>query len=551
VHRLLTFVTVFTGALVALVLSSAALAAQDNGPPTLPDSGGAGAGAGGGGMTTQGEECPACEPEYEIRVTPDGQDVVAAANTGGLNAVFTVKNWGTETETVTLTCSDTGGVVCGSVTPSSVVLDSRESAAVSVGYAVGSTGGALTLHGWASSDASDTGSYDVLLTAPPQVAFTNLVGNHLDRGACFTAGAGEAAGVSCGDLFVVHGMPAYRTLGRDRSLSLYYNSAAATGLALVAARVTQPSGVLQPTAVKAVLTVGSGGTMTKDSATYGAWSTGSRQVALGLGRGSIGSLPTGLYPVTLAVKNVYSGTAIEAVATGELVVVNRGQSEYGQGWSLLGVEQVLLNQPVNAEGRARLLWVAGDGSARVYTETGAGTNVFLGAPGAEPDSLVRYSNGSTGTWWYRRDLKHGVKVHFDETGRHRETHSRVGAKTTFHWSGVTPRLDSITVPPNDGTVRRYQLAWSGSPARLVSITDPGGRVLSATMTGGLLTKLKDPDTLSTRFSYTSGRLAARVVPRKASKGDSAVTKYTYGTSSTHGRLTKVVNRPGIAGGSIL
>lgn len=529
--RLISSLVTLVAALVLCAIGTAAsagvLSAQDSVLTPPIDT------SGGGGETTE-----ACCFYYEVAVTPDGEALPAAANSTGNSAWFTVENVGSGPSTYTLTCSSTGGVTCGTVSPSSIYLPGFLAKSATVTYSVGASGGTLTLT--ASGVASDAGSYTIALAGAPQVEFTNLVSENLDRGACFTSGAGEGAGVSCGDLFVVHGMPAYRTLGRDRSLSLYYNSANSTGLALTAAKVTQPAGLGVPSSVKAVLTVGSGGSVVKDSASYGGWGTASRQVVLGLGRGGVSSLATGLYPVSLAVTNVYSGASHTTTATGELIVVNRSGSEYGQGWSLLGVEQVVLDQPVSAEGRARLLWVAGDGSARVYTESGAGTNVFRGAPGEAPDSLVRYSNAGTGTWWYRRDLKHGVKVYFDETGRHRETHNRVGSKTLFRWSQLQPgewRLISIAIPPD--TLKQYTLTWGGTPRRLVSITDPGGRVLSATMIGGRLTKLEDPDTLSTWFGYTNGRLVERSVPRDASLNDSAVTKYTYGTSSTHGRLTKV------------
>ena len=44
---------------------------------------------------------------------------------------------------------------------------------------------------------------------------------------CLTAGAGESAAWSCGDLVLTHAMPGYTTMNRERSLTLIHNSATA------------------------------------------------------------------------------------------------------------------------------------------------------------------------------------------------------------------------------------------------------------------------------------------------------------------------------------
>jgi hypothetical protein len=477
-----------------------------------------------------------------VAITPQGAGRERLERTGPHSEIFHVKNTGSDRREYAVGCHSQGPVLCGAVSPASVTLDPGDSASVAASYHTDAAGlGDLHLVA-ENAYASDTGYYsiDVRKAGPPIVRLLNAARDslNLDRTTCLTAGAGEAAASVCGDLVVAHALPAYRTLGRDRTLTLHYNSATATGLALVAAYVTQPSGRAKPLSTHAILRVGTAQLgIAKDSAAYAPGSAGeTRQVVLAVGRGSIGSLPTGVYPVTLTVRNVYSNGVFDAIATGEVIVINRQQSEFGSGWTLAGVER-LIDDPLDAN---RRLWVAGDGSARLYSEQVPGSGVFQGTPGSAPDSLVRYFNTTTQSYWYRRNLRHGAAVLFDEQGRHRETVNRVGARTSFHWSiaGGQPRLVAIDVPPNDSTPRRYSLKWStqsfGVP--LQEIVDPvGRRLLKTSRDGVLLHSLLDPDGRLTRFTYNQGRMTSRVQDWGHRVEDSTVTTYEYANGA---RLTR-------------
>jgi RHS repeat-associated protein len=271
------------------------------------------------------------------------------------------------------------------VTPSSATLPGLGETSVQVTYSVGGTPGRLTLT--ATGADIDQGYYDVNLIGPPQVTLQDPAGDNEDRSACFTSGAGASAGVSCGDLFVIHSMPVFRSLGRDRVLSLHYNSALATGLTLVAATVTQPTGFAAPQSIKAVLKVGAVG----DSASY-TWSgtATKRQVVLGKG---LSSLTTGSYPVTFIVTNIHAGgAALADTVTANVIVVNRATSEYGRGWGLLGVEQVLVDSDAD-----RRLWIDGDGSARIYQRGVALTATMLNQSGLGSFSAAAATDRSTTT----------------------------------------------------------------------------------------------------------------------------------------------------------
>lgn len=338
---------------------------------------------------------------------------------------------------------------------------------------------------------------------PPTATRHNFNGDNQDRSLCLTVGAGQAAGLACGDLFVAHGLPAYRTMGRDRSLTLFYSSHQAAPRPTVAVWVSQPSGTQTPNSVFAKLTVGG---VVKDSATYYAWSSGNgpRQLVLAYDASSDTS---GVYPFTLEVRNRYTGGNYATTITDTLIVVNRSASNFGAGWWLAGVEQLLLNRPAN-----KILWLGGDGSAAVYRPLDS-THWLRGA-GAFRDTLVLASGV------YTRKLRHGVQVKFDDAGRHIQTVNRTGQTTIFSWSGSPLRLRNIHVPLDS---RAYVLAYDAS-GNLDYITDPPGRSLNATVASGNLTQLVDPDILgATCFGYDA---AHRITSRTGRGGHTTTFRYS-------------------------
>ena len=495
---------------------------------------------------------------YSVIVDPHNGTVTRPANSGPFTGTFTVSNTSMPIGTVdsyTFTCSSTGDVACGSVNPASATLSSgfamgptappafglvmrslggggrggaqsmgswtrhRTSGAyptsvdVQVTYTVGATGGTLSLTA-NSPFASDQGSYTVLVAGPPTVALRNHNGDNRDRSLCLTAGAGEAAAWGCGDLVVTHGLPSYATMGRERSLSLLYNSAQAVPKPVVAVAVTEGGNVAMPDSVHVELLVNG---VPRATATYNSWGgtpATTRQIALTY---DATADSTGLYPFTFLVRNKYASGNYDATVSDTLIVVNRSQSEFGAGWSLVGVERLVL-APGN-----RILWVGGDGSAKVYRNVG--TNVWQGAAGGYRDT-VSYDPGTT---QYTRTLRHGVQVKFDAQGRHIQTVNRVGQTSTFTWSGAPARLISVQVPPG-GSGTTYTLAYDGS-GKLDGISDPVARALNATVVTGQLTSLVDPDLYSTSFGYdAAGRMTSRTTRR------GFATKFVYAKSL---RVTQV------------
>lgn len=359
--------------------------------------------------------------------------------------------------------------------------------------------GANTIAAYICDNAGNctTQSFTVNRVTPgaPAVATRNFNADNQDRSLCLTVGAGQAAGLACGDLFVTHAMPAYRTMGRDRALTLFYSSHEAAPRPVVAVAATQSGTTQTPNSVYAELRING---VVRASATYGSWGGGTtRQIVLAY---DASGDPSGLYAYTLLVRNQYTGSTYDATVSGTLMVVNRSGSEFGAGWWVAGLEQLVLGQSGGA-----ILWLGGDGSAAVYNPVT--TNVWARAAGAYRDTLV-YANSV-----YTRTLRHGIQVKFDATGRHIQTVNRVGNVTTFTWTGSPLRLTSIQVPPG-GSGTTYTIAWEAGTNLIDAVTDPAGRVLNATTTAGNLVQLLDPDLVAVNFEYDAARRLTRRIGRR-------------------------------------
>jgi len=450
-------------------------------------------------------------PANAVLVTPQGTELVSRLPNGGpFTDSFTVKNTGTVTQTFTLTrfCWNSVGCIYGG--PSSVTLGANAQARVGVSYYTyaETNNGGVGLQATATG-ATGMGYWQVVIGQPPhapQIALERWTGGLADRGLCLVLGAGEAAANQCGDLTAAHAMPTVRTIGRDRNLTLVYSSAQATSRLLVPAMITEGMPYGTPDTVVAYLRVNTTGTMVvRDSARYTPWGNAygipaaeRRQIVLQFSDTVAG---TGAYPFQLEVRNIYSwaaGHVYADTASGTLLLVNRSASEFGRGWAVAGVERIYFNQPAGQHG---ILWTAGDGSTALYDSVGVNTWV---APAAEFRDTITF-NGSE----YTRHLRHRVQVVYDNLGRHVRTVNRVNQATVFYWNTSSAfQLDSISVPPAGQLYTTYRLSYSGG--KLDYIADPVARILNATVTGGNLASIADPDLILTQFGYDgSGRLTSR------------------------------------------
>ncbi|MGH7537062.1 MAG: hypothetical protein ACREMF_00380, partial [Gemmatimonadales bacterium] len=432
---------------------------------------------------------------------------------------FFVKNLQAVTATYNLSTGCSGGVTGCSVAPTSVSLTPGESKVATLNYTVGTAGstgiGMVKAVSAAASTLRDSSGVAVKAVGPPfpvvSVVEVNP-GTSVERSLCLAVAAGPAAAYECGDLRIVHALPAIRTLGRTRVPTLLYNSTHADPYSIVAASVTLASGAGLPDSVEAIVFVG--GQQKAQGRWAGSnWSPGTtRRIALGSAVLS-DTTPLGdttrVIDYTLEVATIYlaaPGSRNATTVSGKVIVVKRRRSSFGAGWWLAGLERL------SALSDSSRLWVGGDGSARVYSP--AGPNIWVAPNLDRPDTLTRI--GTT----YRRRVPGGDTVTFNSAGQHDTTINRLGHRTTFTYT--SGRLTSITLPSQGGG-QVYNLGYNGN-SQLSSVTAPGGRVTTVWVNSQRTDSIRDPDTHVVRFTYESSS-SRRIATRKDRRA--TVTSYSY------------------------
>ncbi|HKS91028.1 MAG TPA: hypothetical protein VJQ83_03795, partial [Tepidiformaceae bacterium] len=346
------------------------------------------------------------------------------------------------------------------------------------------------------------GSATITVTVPRLLSVSTQglnPGTAVTKSQCLTIATGSDAAYECGDLRIVHALPGLRTMNRPRIPTLIYGSREAHPSALIAANVTY-SGKPAPTSIQATISIPGKTPITRSYA----WSSGCSGAACRIVvpvNAAASGLTTGLYQYTLTVQSVGGQASQPDSVTDTLIVVDRSASPFGSGWWLDGLEQLLT---VDA---TRQLWIGGDGSTRLYTQTAPDPTVYTVVPTVDRiDTLKRITANST---WQRR-LRNGAYVEFDNSGRHIGTIDRFGTRTSFTYAGA---LSRITLPvPAGGTAPVYDFAYvndgSGNPRALDSIVAPQRpnerRVTHFTHTGSWsIANISDPGVPAVGFKYSA------------------------------------------------
>jgi RHS repeat-associated protein len=428
---------------------------------------------------------------YAVAVTPRGKSVGVLASASA-SVPFTVQNTGRAQNTYTITASCTGGAILSGCTASAtpVTIPAGGTSRITVSYTSGgpSTTGRMLLTATQSNDAGvrDTGWVNLATgtaQAPTVAVATANPGVTVERDLCLTVGLAGGAAMECGDLRLAHRLPVVRTMGRARAPVLAYSSAQAHPYPLVAAEVTLPAGAANPDSVEAVLLLNGVEQRRARWAGSDFSPSGANRIVIGFDALSVA---TGVYSYTLDVRNLYGASVLAAspVASGEVIVVNRSQSAFGAGWWLAGLERLSLDS---------MLWVGGDGNARVYRPTGI-ANVWAALVVNRPDTLKQVGSE------YVRLLPGNAEVWFDAQGRHVRTVSRLKHDTTWFYYGSF--LDSLKVPPASEGLK-YVFTYTGGVLTAVTAPGPGAtsRATTLTVSGGQVTAINDPDTSTVSFTY--------------------------------------------------
>ncbi len=459
---------------------------------------------------------------------------------------FTLYNSGNAVDTFSISATCTGTAVQPGCNPSTgyAVVGAGQSAAVTVSYtASGTTGtaGQVLLRGRRYSDASFADSswtsVTVAANASPGVVVVGYapgVDSVLERDLCVTAAAGSGAAAECGDLRLAHALPSVRTLGSQRVPTLLYNSQHARPKPLVLANVTLPAtgqgGAQYPTTVQGCITIGG---VPRGCASW----QGSQWGALGITRrvvipGDDNAWPTAINSIRVVVTYTWPGNTVTAdtSAITPLLVVNRSASPFGAGWWLAGLEQLVV------QSGSQVLWIGGDGSARIYTNNGSG--VYRARSLDRPDSIT--CNVTCNGGGYIRWAPGRTQVFFNSAGRHDSTVNRLQYVTRFGYDG-NGRLTSIQVPTT-GSSLWYTFGYGGNGV-LSTVSAPGNRQATAYTTGARVDAIQDPDGNRVSFGgYGTGLNQYRVGSRTDRNGH--VTTFSWNDALQ--RLTQVTRPLSIA-----
>jgi YD repeat-containing protein len=268
-------------------------------------------------------------------------------------------------------------------------------------------------------------------------------------------------------------------------------------------------------------------------------------LAAGIGRRVVAAYDassdsTGIYSYSLELTSFYGTSRLDATPlTGQLAVVNRGNTAYGAGWWLAGLEQLMV------QADSSRLWIGGDGSTRRYAKVA--TNTYV-APALDFPDTLRWDPANSR---YERRERGGVRVRYNAQGNHTSTLNRLGHTTSFTYlaTGSNPRLDRLTLPvPAGGPTTEYVFTYSASNRLSAVAAPPIGPVPRPTAfsinASNQLQSITDPDTSVVQFGYD-----ATYFRRVASRTDRRNVVTTFAFDSAHnvslGRLTMEAGKPPI------
>jgi YD repeat-containing protein len=401
------------------------------------------------------------------QVTPkDSLATVLASSSNRI--VFAIKNNNASSKIYTLSKLCIGPPVAGCGALSKVIdtILANSSDTVSIGFTATSVADTGRIRVWAAAMGvpNDTGTVRVTVTnamAAPVIDAANYnAGRALPRDECLTIALGEASAAECGDLRAIYQLPMFRVLDVERRPTLLYNSATAQPVIQVAVKVTVPNLTLLPDTIEAVLKVG--GTVRARQRWIGQpWGVQAvpRYIRV---RDTTTPIPsTSLINYTVEVTSSHKNvSSLMSSTTQQVLIVNRQSSPYGNGWWLAGLEQLFI------VATDTLIWVGGDGSARVFARPFGSTGVWKATSIPYPETIQK--TGSV----YIRATPDSLRVTFDAAGRHISTKNRQGHLTSFAYDG-SGRLQTITLPIVDASLVRSWTFTYGSSYYIV--TDALGR----------------------------------------------------------------------------
>ena len=438
-------------------------------------------------------------------------------STGADTTHFTVTNKSRFSTSVTLTPTCSGSAFTGTCTVvggSPVTIGAGSTFNIPVASTGSSTTGATGYVKLVASlstfpNGNDSAITDVQVTAQPAPGIVlQSQGANFDNADCLTVSIQPGVAYACGDLRVVHALPAAWTYNKKRLPVLIYRARTARPWVVTRGLVTLDPTKGTPDSVTAIL-VGTGmkgkypGTDFANGATrhIALWTFMSHNLEPEILCGNCGAQ-------TLQVNAYYGATNLAYSAVMPNPVDIRDTSRIGPGWAIAGLEHISIWPQTG--GAPNWIWYGGDGSIRQYGACcGVNTPRWVAAVTLDrPDSMIRVVD-STHRVTIRRLAPHGVVVVFDSaTGNHIATIDRLKHVTQFYYhAGAYMDLDSITAPAPGGRHLTWKFVYD-STGYLSSIAGPpvAGQSRTVTLTHAptshVLTQITDPDGTSETFTYS-------------------------------------------------
>jgi RHS repeat-associated protein len=409
------------------------------------------------------------------------------------------------------------------------------------GQTLGSSKVALIARSGSSSGSSDT-VYVSSAVAKAVVAEAVMPGDQQPRSSCMTFRAGPGAAWQCGDIMVSHSTVPYVSRGKNRAVTLFYNSGSAAPRAAIPIRAKFPDDAL-PTKLRAVTkiaadTSGFASAAADTSFFDGAgfvsdWSPlasgGWRRIAP---YANVVSRKAGVHWWEVSLTPITGGVAgTTSVLRGRLVLGNGGDARnaIGKGWQVAGVDRIFRASPNTSD--SSVVIVEGDGTAKLF-EKRSGVAGWQSPKGdfshlrLENGYIVRrFINGNER--WYSLDTTAVVRattpfgtqatyswtmasLPSDSTWRLTTMVDEAGVASRFFYDAGTGMLDSVRAPDLSG-VKPLRLSRSG--AHVTALTDPDGRGSSFTYAanGLMLTRTGRLGAQTVTFTWDSSYSARTAV----------------------------------------
>ena len=332
-----------------------------------------------------------------------------------------------------------------------------------------------------------------------------------------------------GALHKQHSLVAYQSLNRWRGLELHYDSERAdarpifnvsmdgiprTGQRTLVTKVTVSRGNMQ------LVVPGFQGTAPGLTGGEHFFSIPDEATALEASvQADLNQLPTGIYTYETA-SRVARGVQFSGRSTStsdEFIHVNSRDSEFGVGWGLSGLTQLIENPD------GSVLLVDGNGGERVFLAPSVEGDPYQ-SPADDFSTLEKLPDGR-----FRRTHTDQLVEEYSFTNKLATITDRHGNQTQFLYN-ASDRLQSIVDPVGLTTTLRY------TAGLVTEIEDPAGRITKLAYDDGNLIRIEDPDLSSRQFRYDS---ANRLIEETDKRG--SVEQIRLGFS---GRVESIIRKDG-------